>query len=263
MTDYSGYWAGRFAGTNMGGFEMVLRQEGANVLGDGTFNEPAIGIYKYSVAGEVAENLTLHLTPTNGNSMIRLGRVEATCTIKRDGALFGNWKSQNGTIGTFTARRETEHKNDTPNNAIFIVHGHDDAAKEKVARFIQKAGLVPIILHEQVNRGRTIIEKFEDHAAKAGFAIILATPDDCGHPSADDTKKAPRARQNVILELGYFVGKLGRDKTFVLRWPDVELPSDILGVVYHSMDSSDAWKMALAKELTAAGYQIDLNAALL
>ena len=104
----------------------------------------------------------------------------------------------------------------------------------------------------------TLIEKFEKSAAKAGFAIILVTPDDVGFPIGKEEQKQFRARQNVVLELGYFAGALGRRKTFVLLKGDVEFPSDIIGVVYHRMDG-EGWKVQLARELIAAGYSVDLN----
>jgi len=140
---------------------------------------------------------------------------------------------------------------------IFIVHGHDEAVREKVARFLEKLGLKPIILDGQANAGKTIIEKFEHYASNAGFAVILLTDDDIGESkNAESTK--PRARQNVIFEYGYFVGKLGRDRTCQLYKNGLELPSDLHGVVYSSLDDR-GWKMDLAKELKAAGYKIDLN----
>src|ERR1017187_1474188 len=187
----------------------------------------------YSVSGEANGSLTLHLTSTNSLSLFRLGHVNAVCGLRPNGSLSGSWKSQTGTQGTFTAQRKDEPEDETPSNSIFIVHGHDDGAKEKVARFLEKLGLIPIILQEQINRGRTVLEKFEDFTAKAGFAIILITADDYGYPIGNEIKKALRARQNVILELGYFAGKLGREKTFVLRKGDVEFPSDILGLGYY------------------------------
>jgi len=91
---------------------------------------------------------------------------------------------------------------------IFIVHGHDEAAKQEVARFIEKLGLHAIILHEQPDQGRTIIEKFEHHS-DVGFAVVLLTPDDEGHPKNEPAKAKPRARQNVVLELGHFIGIFG------------------------------------------------------
>ena len=142
---------------------------------------------------------------------------------------------------------------------MFIVHGQDDATKEKVARFIEKIGLNAIILHEQVSKSMTIIEKFEEYSKKSKFAVVLFTPDDVAYPLGKEEAKQPRARQNVILEMGYFVGLLSRDRVCVLYKGDVELPSDILGVVYNRIEDSEAWKLTLAKELKTAGYSIDLN----
>lgn len=146
-------------------------------------------------------------------------------------------------------------------NDVFIVHGKDNGAKETVARFLKKLELVPVILHEQPNRGRTIIEKFEEYA-KVGFAIVLLTPDDTCTSQDQSQAPQPRARQNVILELGFFLGKLGRERTFALRKADVEIPSDYDGVIYTSMDDQGAWKMDLIRELKEAGLDVDANLAL-
>lgn len=143
---------------------------------------------------------------------------------------------------------------------VFIVHGHDEAAKESVARFVEKLGLRAIILHEQPNAGRTIIEKFEAHAT-VSFAIVLLTPDDVAMTKVGGRRKQskPRARQNVILELGYFMGKLGRGRVCALYKKEVEIPSDYQGILYIPMDSAGAWRMALAKEIKNAGIDVDLN----
>ncbi len=146
-------------------------------------------------------------------------------------------------------------------NGIFIVHGHDEAAKESVARFIERSGAKPIILHEQPNAGKTIIEKFEDNS-DVGFAVVLLTPDDIGAPKEKKDQPRLRARQNVILELGYFMGKLGRGRVCALYKEGVEIPSDYQGVLYIPMDSAGAWRMALAKEIKNADIEIDLNKAL-
>jgi predicted nucleotide-binding protein len=151
-----------------------------------------------------------------------------------------------------------------PGNRIFVVHGHDEAAKESTSRFIEKLGLEALILHEQPNRGRTIIEKFEDYS-NVGFAVVLLTPDDMGVAKelADRPDKwKPRARQDVIFELGFFSGKLGRSKVCVLYKESVDIPSDYLGVVYVPMDSEGAWRLKLAKEIKSAGLNIDLNKAI-
>jgi predicted nucleotide-binding protein len=151
----------------------------------------------------------------------------------------------------------TTSSEDISNNNVFIVHGHNNEVKINVARTLEKLGLNPIILHEQANSGKTIIEKFEEHS-NVGFAIILLTDDDLGKAKKDENLN-PRARQNVILELGYFIGKLGRNKVCPLYTKGVELPSDLYGLLYLEIDSSEYWKISLAKELKAAGYDIDVN----
>jgi predicted nucleotide-binding protein len=139
---------------------------------------------------------------------------------------------------------------------VFIVHGHDDGARETVARFLERIGLEAIILHEQANQGRTIIEKVVANS-DVGFAVVLLTPDDEG--CAKGGKPEPRARQNVLLELGYFIGRLGRDKVCALKRGTLEIPSDFAGVVWETMDSNGGWKQSLARELEAAGHSIDWN----
>lgn len=142
-------------------------------------------------------------------------------------------------------------------NKIFIVHGKNEAVKEASARLLDKLDFQPIILHEQPNSGRTIIEKFEAFS-DVGYAIVLLTPDDVGGLAATPSELSPRARQNVVFELGYFIGKLGRHRVCAL-YSGVELPSDFSGVVYIEIDNHDSWKFQLAKELKAAGYSVDLN----
>ncbi|MEQ1932861.1 MAG: nucleotide-binding protein [Fimbriimonadaceae bacterium] len=144
---------------------------------------------------------------------------------------------------------------------VFLVHGHDERVRETVARFLEKLELECIILHEQPNRGRTIIEKFEDYADVA-FAVVLLTPDDQGGvgTSKPETYK-PRARQNVILELGFFLGALGRSHVCALYTEGVEIPSDYSGVLFVPLDDGRAWRMTLLRELIAAGIPVDANRA--
>jgi len=141
---------------------------------------------------------------------------------------------------------------------VFIVHGRDDAAKESAARFMEKVGLQPIILHEQPNAGRTIIEKFETYSDDVAFAVVLLTPDDLGSEAGDPSQLKPRARQNVIMELGYFIGRLGRTRVCALHKGNVERPSDYQGVLYIEMDAAGAWKAKLAQELVQSRISIDL-----
>lgn len=145
---------------------------------------------------------------------------------------------------------------------IFLVHGHDQAALQEVARFLERLDQDVIILREQPNRGRTIIEKFEDYG-DVGFAVILLTPDDRGGSAPDPPDaQRPRARQNVILELGYFLGRLGRSRVCALYRDGVEIPSDYSGVLYVKLDAEGGWRLQLAKELKAAALPVDMNKAL-
>ena len=139
---------------------------------------------------------------------------------------------------------------------VFIVHGHDEAAKHAVARFVEGLDLKVIILDEQVSRGQTIIEKLEQEASNAGFAIVLLTPDDMGAPKDKLDELKPRARQNVVLELGYFLRGLGRERVCVLHKEEVELPSDIHGIVYVPMDGYDGWQNKLRQEIEHAGLPV-------
>jgi predicted nucleotide-binding protein len=144
------------------------------------------------------------------------------------------------------------------NKKIFIVHGHDELAKVNLARFIENLGLTPIILHEQASASQTIIEKIESYS-DVGFAIILYTP--CDHGSKNDHSESLnlRARQNVVFEHGYFIGRLSRLRVVALVKNEVETPKDISGIVYIDFDRRGAWKMDLSKELKEAGYEIDIN----
>ena len=141
-------------------------------------------------------------------------------------------------------------------NEIFIVHGHDDLAKTETARFIEQLGFKPIILHEQANSGKTIIEKIE-HYSNVGFGIVLYTPCDLGGKINDVLKS--RARQNVVFEHGYLIGKIGRNNVCALVKGDVETPNNISGVVYINMDISHAWHIQIAKELKSSGYNVNMN----
>lgn len=169
-----------------------------------------------------------------------------------------NKNKQKVPIGAIASKNEHDL-----NSKVFIVHGRDKTYKDSVARLLEKLFLHPIILHEQPNQGRTVIEKFIDNAI-VGFAVVILTADDKGGVQGTATKKNlhPRARQNVVLELGYFMGKLGRKRVCALYQDGVELPSDYVGVLYIPLDAGDAWKTLLAKELKAAGYDVDLNKAL-
>jgi predicted nucleotide-binding protein len=142
---------------------------------------------------------------------------------------------------------------------VFVAHGHDLAARDEVIRFLRTLELRPVVLGEEPEVGRTIIEKFEDYSDVA-FAIVLLTPDDVGGTETADLK--PRARQNVIFELGYFFGKLGRRKVVALYKTgrgELDMPSNYSGILDLAMDSTGGWKKRLADEMIAANFEIDLQ----
>src|SRR3990167_1313978 len=265
IPDISGFWTGDLFGTNRGGFTLDIKQDGEKISGIAKIQEPALGLYEYHIAGSVKDGLSLILTPGLQSGGLQLGMVQAICTLEADCTLLGRWKSELGTEGTFTAKRfaSTKLSSDLPkSNSVFLVHGHDEGSKHAVARFLEQLGISPVILQEQINRGMTIIEKFEEFASRAGFAVILMTPDDFGYPVGKEEEKKNRPRQYVVLELGYFAAKLGRSKTLVLTKGSVDMPSDVFGLVYEAMDKSEGWKMRLARELKAAGFSVDLNKAI-
>lgn len=136
---------------------------------------------------------------------------------------------------------------------VFIVHGHNGEIKQKVARLVEQQNIKPIILDEQVNAGKTIIEKFEQHS-NVGAAICLFTADDNGKAN-QETEYKKRARQNVVLETGFFMGKLGRERLVIIAENGIELPSDMQGVVY----INNNWEFAMLKELKNMGFDIDMN----
>ena len=143
-------------------------------------------------------------------------------------------------------------------NKVFVIHGHNQAAREKVARFLEKLHLQPVILHEQPNEGRTIIEKFEVFS-DVYFAVVLLTADDVGGRDQEARELKPRARQNVVFEFGYFIGRLGRKRVCALLDIAIEKPSDCDGILYVPLDEQDSWRLPLIQELKAAGFDIDAN----
>lgn len=145
------------------------------------------------------------------------------------------------------------------NNKVFIVHGHDNEAKQEMARTLEKAGFEAIILHEQADGGDTIIEKIERYTDVA-FAVVLYTECDYGRAKEKEPSEDKfRARQNVVFEHGYLIGKLSRKKVCAIVKGNIETPGDISGVVYTPMDENGAWKVSLAKNMRDAGLLIDFN----
>lgn len=170
------------------------------------------------------------------------------------------------TDDAFGELREAHAQSKSPSlsNRVFIVHGHDEALKNEVERFLHDVGLQPVVLHRQPDQGQTVIEKFEQHG-DVGYAIVLLTPDDLAFsvsqrelPEAQRPAEL-RARPNVLFEFGYFVGRLGRSRVCCLHKGGVSIPSDLNGLVYKSVnDSFESQAFALARELRAAGYDLKL-----
>ena len=160
-----------------------------------------------------------------------------------------------------TAYHDEKEKLAAPGNPkkVFISHGHDDVAKLEAKAFLEELGLEPIILSEQPNAGRVILEKFEDYS-DVGFAVILLTGDDWAHtktvPKYDSNPRL-RARQNVIMELGYFIAKLGKGRVCVLLQDGVEVPSNITGVVTIRLNKEGKWRSELAREIDYEGLSFD------
>jgi predicted nucleotide-binding protein len=147
---------------------------------------------------------------------------------------------------------------------IFVVHGRDDVARLEVVNFLKTVRLLPVVLREQPGSGRTIIEKFEDYS-NVSYAVVIMTPDDVGGLQGEKSSRVKlksRARQNVILELGFFLGALGGDRVAVLSKQskeEIEVPSDYNGVQYHLMDPAGNWRFDLAREMEAVDIRVDLN----
>lgn len=144
---------------------------------------------------------------------------------------------------------------------VFVVHGHDEAAREKVERLLERFGLEPVVINKKPNEGRTILEKIEAHS-NVGFAVVIFTPDDIGGAVKATTQTERRPRQNVLIELGYFWGKLGRDRVCLLNAIGSALSSDLAGLGYTALDERGAWRIELARELKSAGYTFDTSALL-
>jgi predicted nucleotide-binding protein len=176
----------------------------------------------------------------------------AAMEVFYDSLTIASYLDENKTYSTRKDADIIKNKKD-----VFIVHGHDTAMKQTMARFLEKIGCNPIILDEQINTGlNTIFEKIMDKAKQVSYAIVLLSPDDIVQNADGENKK--RARQNVILELGLFIGQIGAENVCLARKGNVEIPSDISGVLYVSMDD-DGWKLALAQKLKHANFDIDIQ----
>ena len=188
-------------------------------------------------------NMTTGLQPHLMQDLVR-GYLQAWISEIR------TWPDDIKEASSTSAARQDSRK-------VFVVHGKDEAVKQEVARFLTKLKLEPVVLSEQAGKGLTIIEKLEA-CSEVGFAVVLLTPDDIG-VGYRDAEPRPRARQNVIFELGYFVHKLGRKGVVMLIKGKVEIPSNYAGVEHFPFDEQGGWRLRLAQELKAGGVNVDMN----
>lgn len=166
-----------------------------------------------------------------------------------------------GTTGSINKANHLPAKSIARNKKVFVVYGHDLNARTQLEAMLRRWELEPLILDQMVSSGQTIIEKLEEYTSQATFGIVLATPDDIGYPKKDETQKRYRVRQNVVLELGMLLSKLGRNKVAILlsQAEDMEAPSDIQGLLYMPFkENVEEAKLSLAKEMQNNGYTLDI-----
>lgn len=273
MDTLSGTWLGTISGTNSASLQITLHQDGQRLSGTAIIYEPIIGKYAYKVAGRVGTPVSFRLSIAEGHPHQMLGTVDAVLDHSSGTRATGKWQSSNGAHGSFELEKMVQspaaaHSNtvvDTSRDKVFIAHGHDEGLREAVARFTQNLlGTSPVILEERANKGRALIEKFEQESTAASYAITIATPDDVGYSIKEGPEHAkPRTRENVWFELGFFAGRIGRDRTCLLYRGNVNMPSDLGGIAYIPADNPDTWKLRLARELHGAGFKINTETALL
>ncbi len=208
-----------------------------------------------SAAAEIAHALSFGPKPTLGN---QLNSAQTQDLAKALAA-------QSRTVAT---GREDLEKAASP-TSVFIVHGHDDDFLSDVASFVRELGITPIVMRDAGGSSTSLIEKFFDVGGAARYAIVLLSGDDFGvsrvqYEAAEGGEKAMqfRARQNVVLELGYFYGLLGWENVFVLEraparvFPNFERPSDLNGVLFDRYDNSGKWRNELHRRLTTHGFAL-------
>lgn len=278
MVSLTGNWTGEITGTNKGHIAVEIVEADQQLSGEIRINDLHHGVAIYDYKGhrtdsriqikgvhrpdyQPSPSVFVHGQPVVIQQSVLHGEITVEGQLADENRIAGTWNSSIGTGGTFWIERMADQHTQLDMNKVFVIHGRDEGTKSTVARFLEKLGLEAIVLHEQANAGRTVIEKFEDFA-RVGFAVVLLTPDDRGGLQNDGADFKPRARQNVIFELGYFIGKLGRKRVCALVKEGVEWPSDYNGVLYVSLDNLGAWRMELLRELKEAGYRVDANDAL-
>lgn len=196
----------------------------------------------------------------------RSGNNLGTVLKLSNGCIINCWDKGTANCQGKNADQITALLSDTPisstqNRKVFVVYGHDNHARTQLEAMLRRWDLEPLILDQLISSGQTIIEKLEEYTQQANFGIVLATPDDIGYPKNDETKKRYRVRQNVVLELGMLLSKIGREKIAILlsQAEDMEKPSDIDGLIYIPFkDNVEETKLSLAKEMQNNGYALDI-----
>ena len=206
----------------------------------------------------------------NGQVIVSEGRNknnQATVLTVGNGCIINCWDSGKvNTQGKNTVEIDQllTGKIATPtlNKKVFVVYGHDNNARTQLEAMLRRWDLEPLIIDQLASKGQTIIEKLEEYTGQANFGIVLATPDDVGYAKDREDDKKFRARQNVVLELGMLLAKIGRSKVAILlsQADKMERPSDIDGLIYIPFSNNvEEGKVSLAKELKRNGYTIDIE----
>lgn len=210
--------------------------------------------YKYAADFDCGPyNYMERIRPDQFQSTIAKSKASSLALIRQAISSLEEQLAENAAVAP------TNHASPPPmlraSRKVFVVHGRDNETKSDVARFLSKIGLEEIILHERPNCGRHLLTKFQEESEGASFAVVLMTPDDEGGIIGQSAQK--RARQNVVFELGFFIGKLGPARVAALVKGDLEKPSDFDGVGYIPLDAAGAWKSLLARELHHANVPFD------
>lgn len=196
----------------------------------------------------------------NGNNLATVLKLNNGCIINcyDSGKVVYQGKNVDEVKNIIEHTTVTEEKN----RKVFVVYGHDLNARTQLEAMLRRWDIEPLIIDQLVSSGQTIIEKLEENTDRVQFGIVLATPDDIGYSKGNEECKKYRVRQNVILELGMLLSKVGRAKVAILlsQAEEMEKPSDIDGLIYIPfINNVEDAKVSLAKELQRNGYEIDIT----
>ena len=196
-----------------------------------------------------------------GNDLGTVYRLSNGCIVNCWDSGKVNCQGKNkAEVEQLLSRKQGDISNES-NKKVFVVYGHDHNARTQLEAMIRRWDLEPVIIDQLVSSGQTIIEKLEEHTGGVNFGIVLATPDDIGYVKGREEEKKFRGRQNVVLELGMLLVRIGRSKVAILlsQAEEMERPSDIEGLIYIPFkENVEEAKVSLAKEMRNNGYTIDI-----